>query len=746
MHYKKPIILIAALMISLAAGVFPQSQSLESDYWVDQVSGPVWGIIKGDFLGKGTVPPYVGADFFSSPPFINNVRLPEIIDTWWQNEPSIAVNPTNPDNIVAFYHDYSAIPDVFAYAVFSRSTDRGNTWSAPQMVPLTQPLYHHSCDPSVATDAAGNFYFCYMSYNNTHADIAVSVSTNGGLSITGGPFLVYSSSPATGTFADKCWIEVDAWPGSPNVGNMYVVFTNFGWAPTPIVLCRSTTAAPNVWTAPAVIATSLVGGGTVQGAQPSTAPDGTLYVALLDRGTWPADPGPYSNGDEQITVVRSSNGGVSIDPGFVPPIAASPVHRSTERNGLNPSAFRADSFPFIDVGPEGNVYIVYAEDPGAQGAPDDGDVRFVRSTDRGVTWSVPILVNDDGTTRDQWWPAIKVEEDDGVIHMVWLDRRLDINDILYDAYYALSTDLGLTINPNVRVTTASSNPGTEPFIGDYIDIDASTGSVHPIWIDTRRGQEDIWTATGVKHDIEAISQTHPHTDVVQGSVEPVTVSVRNNGDFAETFYVGLYADLDLALIGDEEVIGPTQVMNLAPGASTPVVFNWDTTGVLGGVYTLTGFADFWLTIDEADEDNNWCTDPSTLKVMWEPVADIDGPYIGYEGSPITFDATGSYDPDGTIVLYEWDWDGDGTYDESSLTDTITHMWGDRQSGTVSLRVTDNDGLTDEDSTIVTSLKAVGGEMLPASGSMYWWLILLMTTVAVAAIVSIRCLKKYISLF
>ena len=83
-----------------------------------------------------------------------------------------------------------------------------------------------------------------------------------------------------------------------------------------------------------------------------------------------------------------------------------------------------------------------------------------------------------------------------------------------------------------------------------------------------------------------------------------------------------------------------------------------------------------------------------------PVADANGPYSGSVDTPITFDASGSYDPDGEIATYEWDWDGDGIYDQSSNSATITRTWTEPYSGTIYLRVTDSEGATDTDNTSV----------------------------------------------
>ena len=83
-----------------------------------------------------------------------------------------------------------------------------------------------------------------------------------------------------------------------------------------------------------------------------------------------------------------------------------------------------------------------------------------------------------------------------------------------------------------------------------------------------------------------------------------------------------------------------------------------------------------------------------------PVADANGPYSGTVDSPITFDASDSYDLDGNIVSYEWDWEGDGNFDESTDSATITHTWNELYSGTMVLRVKDNEGATSTDSAYV----------------------------------------------
>ena len=77
-----------------------------------------------------------------------------------------------------------------------------------------------------------------------------------------------------------------------------------------------------------------------------------------------------------------------------------------------------------------------------------------------------------------------------------------------------------------------------------------------------------------------------------------------------------------------------------------------------------------------------------------PVADANGPYSGDEGSPVPFDGTGSSDPDGDLLTYEWDF-GDGL---TGTGVTLTHTFDDNAVYTVCLTVSDPWGASDEDCT------------------------------------------------
>ena len=112
---------------------------------------------------------------------------------------------------------------------------------------------------------------------------------------------------------------------------------------------------------------------------------------------------------------------------------------------------------------------------------------------------------------------------------------------------------------------------------------------------------------------------------------------------------------------------------------------------------------YYKSIDNADNVETIKT--VTIKIDTPPVADANGPYAGYEGSLITFNGSDSYDLDDNIIIYEWDFDGDGIYETNTYetNGTVNHTWCDDYFGNVSLRVTDSRGATDVNNTTVTVL-------------------------------------------
>ncbi len=94
---------------------------------------------------------------------------------------------------------------------------------------------------------------------------------------------------------------------------------------------------------------------------------------------------------------------------------------------------------------------------------------------------------------------------------------------------------------------------------------------------------------------------------------------------------------------------------------------------------------FYLTVPNTGEIIVWQPTPNQ-----PPVCDFDAQppqYIGPPPASITFDAVGSYDPDGEIIDYHWDF-GDETTGSGQ---SVVHEYNETGLYTVTLTVTDNEG-------------------------------------------------------
>jgi len=195
--------------------------------------------------------------------------------------------------------------------------------------------------------------------------------------------------------------------------------------------------------------------------------------------------------------------------------------------------------------------------------------------------------------------------------------------------------------------------------------------------------------TLVAKEVSADGTTWYDADVSPGPNIPVGAAVywryivQNTGNVALT---------DIT-VTDDKIGTVCSGITLNPGDSTTCTGTGVAiAGQYGNIGTVTGYYEATAYTD---------SDPSHYYGLAPPIADANGPYQGDEGKAIVFDGSGSSDPDGTIVSYEWDLDGDGTYETTGATPSKT--WGDDYTGTIGLRVTDDMGATDTDTTTVTVL-------------------------------------------
>ena len=191
------------------------------------------------------------------------------------------------------------------------------------------------------------------------------------------------------------------------------------------------------------------------------------------------------------------------------------------------------------------------------------------------------------------------------------------------------------------------------------------------------------TVNPIIHDIAVTAVAPSQTQAAVGVTISVDVTVKNEGNVPETFNVTAYYDTN--------PIGTQTGISLNAGESDIVPFSWDTTGVAEGTYTISAEAS--QVPEEINVTNNKFTDGTVT------VTPLQAPNASFTYSPtepqvdetVTFNASDSHDPDGTIVSYFWDF-GDGT----NVTETspiTTHTYTEPETYTVTLKVTDNDGLT-----------------------------------------------------
>jgi hypothetical protein len=399
-------------------------------------------------------------------------------------EDAIAVNPTNPSNVVAM----STLPDVVAGLAVGVSFNGGQTWSPSVIGTTGDPLGEICCDQQLAWDRFGNLWMTYLV--NTNGDVLVALSTNGGTSFTKVADIQtkFGDQPSIAVGPNSVWVSYTASPGKQ--------IQAFG--------------------------ARVTGPG---GFESFSAPENVPSPGNGDYGDTAVGPA----GQVMVTYQNAANGQGGAD-----------IYTAVDPDGLGQSGFgkptlvahsHVGGFDFIAAQPDrsidaeanlawdrsggahnGRVYLVWTQE--TPNESDNTDVMLQHSDNDGATWSPAVKLNDDRTSNSQYNPAIALDQSSGDVAVSWYDARNDLgtggsgdtDGIANDDFQIWATDStnsGTTFALNFRVSQGTSNAvDANSFFdtGDYTHATFVSGTFWPAWSDNSNSTGD--NPNGTLHQLD----------------------------------------------------------------------------------------------------------------------------------------------------------------------------------------------------------------------------------------------------
>jgi len=433
-----------------------------------------------------------------------------------QNEPTVAVDPTNAMIMTAGSNDYCAEIENGSgnvWAGYYRSTDGGQTWSN-SLVPgypedgstagSASPA-HGSCaaagDPTQSFDGAGHLYYGFICFNRvkpTNGSIYLARYDDHGEDYVRTVRVERGTPSVWGLFQDKINIAVDQGSGTPTAGNVYVAWARYsGQAANNNIFFTRSTDGGRTFSKP----TRITGGqAEEQFADIAIGPDGAVYVTYREIAH-------QKSTENRIRIVSSTDGGQSFSaPRTVAPIVP---FESTDfgpdtcgdgpfacDSGLTYARFSSLSAVAADAT---GVHVVW------NARNDAGQAKvFARNSPDGLTWTDPAVTLDAATTGHQFFPDIA--SNGSTLSVVFQDSRGDgaYSPDLPPGVTAAGTNSGNVVNTFVAtstdgtawaeapVTANGTNPNWEvrsgmrsPFFGDYNYVSSTGSRVAAVWTDTR---------------------------------------------------------------------------------------------------------------------------------------------------------------------------------------------------------------------------------------------------------------------
>lgn len=411
------------------------------------------------------------------------------------NEPTIAQNPLDPNNIVIGWRHFDQPASGIRHAGVAYSYDGGNSWNTDKLPAI--PGQSRS-DPVLETDSQGNFYYQSLALGGDN-QVSIFKSVDGGASW---------GAPVNQFYGDKNWLVIDK-TGTASDGHFYStwrrsVYPNPDPNYRPKYFSRSTDHGLSHQEPSAALPVTNFGFGRL-----AVGANGEVLLSGIDETVISSNLMGIVRGG--FYVLKSVD---AMDPAASPTFSAQKVDMggdsvmmaSAQMQLPNPLGGDGDMQIATDLS-NGNIYLMAQAMPyNWQVGSDPQNVYFVRSSDGGSSWSAPIRLNDDlqAANAFQWFPMLSVAPNSR-IDAVWYDTRNGTAPAPYrhsQLFYSYSWDGGISWSPNRAVTpifdshlpvtliNGVERPVTK--LGDYTHMISDANGAHIAYAATYNGDQDVY--------------------------------------------------------------------------------------------------------------------------------------------------------------------------------------------------------------------------------------------------------------
>jgi len=399
-------------------------------------------------------------------------------------EPYVAVNPTNPSNIVGLWQQDRWSDGGAHGLVAGYSMDDGKTWKETPLLfsrcaggnAGNGGNYSRASDPWVTFSPDGVAYAISISFDGvslapgSDGSVLVARSTDGGATWSAPVTLIFSGSTA---FNDKESITAD--PKDSHF--VYAVWdqltvTGFGAAHF-----ARTIDGGNSWEAEKIIYDPGVNNQTI-GNEIVGLSDGSAILDLFEE----IDGTNSNTASGSIRVIRSTDHGAT----WSAPVT---VARNLAVGTVDPNTGRplrvGAGLPQMTAGPGGTLVVVWQDGRFSNG--DHDGIALARSDDGGQSWSAPVEINADPAVG-AFTPSI-AELADGTIGVTYFDLRAVTSDpktLPVEYWFTSSTD---GVHWREQQVTGPFDMDLAPvaeglFVGDYQAMGVIGGAFVPFFVQT----------------------------------------------------------------------------------------------------------------------------------------------------------------------------------------------------------------------------------------------------------------------